>query len=65
VIAGVDKSASDAKALMNGLPNTPAQHAATEVWVQGLRAIAPAAQFSVQLAYTVINPVLGLPSPKI
>jgi len=65
VIAAVDKSACDAKALIKDLPNTPAQQAATEVWVGGLRVIAPAAQFSVQLAYTVVNPVPGLPSPKI
>jgi hypothetical protein len=65
VIAAVDTSAFNAKALIGDLPNTPAQQAAVEVWALGLRAIAPAAQFSVQQAYQVVDPVPGLPFRRI
>lgn len=65
VIAAVDKSASDAKALIKDLPNSLAQKAAVEVWARGLREVVPGAQFCVQQAYTIIWPIPCLPCPEI
>lgn len=65
VSAAVDKSASNAKDLIKDLPNSLAQKAAVEVWARGLREVAPAAQFSVRQAYTIIRPIPGLPCPEI